>query len=120
MDKKKRRERRRKTVRKKVFGTIGRPRMCVHKSNKNIVVQIIDDTEGKTLCGVSTISVDLEKDKTQKTRANIEYAKILGAEVAKKAVGKGVTKVVFDRAGYKYHGVVRAVADAARENGLEF
>ena len=91
--------------------------MCVHKTNKNLYVQIIDDIEGKTLCGASTMK---SKVSDAKTRANIIFAGTLGQEIAKIAVEKGIKKVVFDRAGYRYHGVVKAIADAARENGLEF
>lgn len=120
MDKLKRRNRRKKAVRKKIFGTIDKPRMCIHKSNRNIVVQIIDDVNGKTLCGASTTSVDSGEENALKTRSNVKNAKILGAEVAKKAVEKGIKKVVFDRSGYKYHGVVKTLADAAREGGLQF
>ncbi len=120
MDKLQRRNRRKKAVRKKIFGTIDKPRMCVHKSNKNIVVQIIDDVNGKTLYGASTMSIASGEEKAPKTRSNTKNAKILGAEVAKKAVEKGIKRVVFDRSGYRYHGVVKTLADAAREGGLDF
>lgn len=117
MDKIIRRNRRKKSIRKKVTGTLERPRMVVHKSNKNLYVQVIDDVDGKTLCGASTLVS--AKGKAE-TKANINFATSLGEEIAKTAQGKGVKKVVFDRAGYKYHGVIKAVADAARKNGLEF
>jgi large subunit ribosomal protein L18 len=118
MDKIARRARRRKSIRKKVFGTPEKPRMCVHKSNKNIYIQIVDDLEGKTLCGISTKA--LEGKPKVKTRKNMSFAGILGEEIAKAATGKGIKKVVFDRSGYRYHGVVKAVAEAARKHGLEF
>lgn len=110
--------RRKKSIRKKISGTQERPRMTVHKSNKNIYVQVIDDIEGKTICGASTLIPAL-KSKAG-TRKNLNFATSLGEEIAKFAQEKGVKKVVFDRAGYKYHGVVKAVADAARKKGLEF
>ena len=113
-----RRDRRKRSIRKKISGTPERPRMTVHKSNRNIYVQIIDDVEGKTICGVSTLIPAL-KGKAE-TRKNVNFAASIGEELAKSAQEKGVKKVVFDRAGYKYHGVVKAVADAARKNGLEF
>ena len=113
-----RKDRRKRSIRKKISGTSERPRMTVHKSNKNIFVQIIDDIEGKTICGVSTL-IPAFKSKAD-TRKNLNFAVSIGEEIAKAAQEKGVKKVVFDRAGYKYHGVVKAVADAARKNGLEF
>ncbi len=119
MDNIERRTRRKKSIRKKIYGTLERPRMSVHKSNKNIYVQIIDDIEGKTLCGMSTKSSGF-KDKKIATCKNINFAAKLGEAVAKTASEKGIKKVVFDRSGYRYHGVVKAVADAARKNGLEF
>ena len=114
----KRRLRRKKTIRKKVFGTQDRPRMCIHKTNKNIYVQVIDDVESKTICGVSTESKELAG--TAKTHKNMEFASKIGEMISKLATGKGVQKVVFDRAGYKYHGVVKTLADAARKGGLQF
>ncbi len=118
MDKIKRRARRRKSIRKKIFGTLEKPRMNVHKTNRNIYVQIIDDLEGKTLCGASTRS--LEGKPKAKTRKNMGFAESMGERIAKAAAEKGIKKVVFDRAGYRYHGVVKALADAARKHGLEF
>ncbi|MCK5450333.1 MAG: 50S ribosomal protein L18 [Candidatus Omnitrophica bacterium] len=120
MDKIERRNRRKKSIRKKISGTDQKPRMCVHKSNKNIYVQLIDDVEGKTLCGVSTKNVDMKDAKDAKTRKNIKFAEALGTDIAKFAIEKGIKKVVFDRAGYLYHGVVKTIADAARKGGLEF
>jgi len=107
--------RRHKRVRTKVSGTTECPRLAVFKSNKNLVAQIIDDTKGETLVYVSTL------DKAIKTKkANVEAAKEVGSLVAKKAIEKNIKTVVFDRGGYIYHGVVKAIAEAAREAGLEF
>ena len=121
MDKKiVRMKRRKKSIRKKVSGTAERPRMAVHKTNRNIYVQVIDDIQGKTICGAST-SAKAEKTKGGTyTKKNVNFASALGEKVAKEAMDKGVKKVVMDRSGYKYHGVVKAVAEAARKKGLEF
>ena len=120
MKKEKMRARRKKSIRKKISGTAERPRMCVHKSLRNISVQIVDDIEGKTILGLTTLSGKV-KDKIKKsTKKDISTAQVLGEEVAKEAVAKGISKVIFDRSGYRYHGVIKTVADAARKNGLEF
>ena len=103
-------------VRAKVSGTKDIPRLNVFRSAKHISVQIIDDVEGKTLVSAST----MEKDLKITNGGNIEAAKKIGAEIAKRAKKAKITKVVFDRGGYLYHGRVEALADAARENGLEF
>ena len=110
--------RRHKRVRKKVFGTPERPRLCVFRSLRHIYAQIIDDTKGHTLLAVSTLSPDV-RDKI-KYGGNIEAAKVVGRVLGEKALAMGIKKVVFDRAGYKYHGRVKALADSAREAGLEF
>ena len=104
----------RERIRRKVSGTTERPRLAVFKSLKHIYVQVIDDSTGKTVVSAST----REKDATK--GANAAAAKAVGALIARKAKDKGVTKVVFDRGGYLYHGNIKALADAARENGLEF
>lgn len=104
-------------VRKKVFGTTASPRLCVYKSLSHIYAQIIDDEKGETLVSASTLEKDL---RDMSSKANSEAAKIIGNRIAEKAKEKGITSVVFDRNGYKYHGVVASLADAARENGLEF
>jgi len=104
----------RERIRRKVSGTEQRPRLAVFKSLKHIYVQVIDDASGRTLVSAST----REKDATK--GANAAAAKAVGALIAKKAKDKGVTRVVFDRGGYLYHGNIKALADAARENGLEF
>ena len=102
-------------IRRKVSGTEQRPRLAVKKSLKHIYVQLIDDAAGRTIVAAST----RDSDSTAKG-ANTAAAKAVGAAIAKKAKDKGVTRVVFDRGGYLYHGSIKALADAARENGLEF
>ena len=113
--KKAEKQRRHARVRRKISGTSDCPRLAVCKSNKNIIAQIIDDTKGETLVYVSTLSKDI---KTK--RCNVEAAKEVGALVAKKAQEKNIKTVVFDRGGYIYHGIVKELADSAREGGLEF
>ena len=109
------RERRHIRVRNKISGTAERPRLCVYRSNSNLYVQIVDDVAGNTLAQASTL------DKEVKTKhANKEAAKEVGALIAKKALDKKIKEVVFDRGGYIYHGVVKELAEAARENGLKF
>ena len=109
------REIRHERVREKIVGTPERPRLAVFRSNKGIYAQIIDDTNGNTLACASTL------DKEVKTKAsNIEAAKEVGALIAKRAAAKKITTVVYDRSGYIYHGVVKELAEAAREGGLEF
>jgi len=111
------RKRRHIRVRKKVFGTEERPRLCVFKSNNHIYAQIINDEKGHTLVAASTLDPAI-RDKA--TGANIESAKLVGDLIAKKALEKGIRSVAFDRSGYIYHGRVKALADAAREAGLDF
>ena len=102
-------------VRKKISGTPERPRLSVYKSLTGIYAQIIDDVNGRTLVAASTL------DKEVKTKAsNIEAAKEVGTLVAKRATKAGIKTIVFDRGGYQYHGKVKALAEAAREGGLEF
>ena len=114
-DRKMERTRRHIRVRTKISGTAERPRLCVYRSNSNLYVQIIDDVAGNTLVSASTL------DKQVKTKyANKEAAKELGALIAKKALEKKIDTVVFDRSGYVYHGVVKELAEAAREGGLKF
>jgi len=103
-------------VRKKVAGTATRPRLVVSRSSRHLFVQVIDDTQGKTLAYASTMESDLRADKGDKTAKS----KAVGALIASRAKAAGVSTVVFDRAGNKYHGRIAAVADSARENGLEF
>ena len=109
------RERRHKRVRTKISGTSECPRLCVFRSNANVYAQIIDDTKGVTLVQASTL------DKEVKTKhSNKEAAKEVGTLVAKRALEKNIKTVVYDRGGYVYHGVVKELAEAAREAGLEF
>ncbi|MBN8708533.1 MAG: 50S ribosomal protein L18 [Verrucomicrobia bacterium 61-8] len=105
-------------LRKKVAGTTERPRLAVHFSERHITAQVIDDTIGKTVASVHTTESELRSDKT--TRANVETAVKVGKLIAERVSSKSVKKVVFDRGGFKYHGKVKALADAAREAGLEF
>jgi large subunit ribosomal protein L18 len=111
-----RRQRIRYRIRKKVSGTADRPRMSVFRSNSNIYVQLIDDINGTTMLAASSMDKELAgSDKITKT----EQAKLVGKLLAEKAVAKGISEVVFDRGGYLYHGRVKNLADAARENGLK-
>ncbi len=112
------RQRRHTRVRKKVFGTSERPRLCVFKSNRYIYAQIIDDEVGRTLCAASSIEKEL-REKLSSTKDK-DAAREVGKLIAERAREKGIDKVVFDRGGYKYHGRVKELADAAREAGLEF
>ena len=115
VDRKFERVRRHKRVRNKIQGTAERPRLCVFKGNSNIVVQVIDDTNGTTLCAASTLDKEVKEKHSNKVAA-----KEVGALIAKRAIAKNITEVVFDRGGYIYHGVVKELAEAAREGGLKF
>lgn len=112
------REKRHLRIRNKVSGTAQRPRLAVFRSNKHIYAQIIDDTVGNTIVSASTMEAGI-KGKLSKT-SDVEAAKVVGTEVAKKAIAKGINTVVFDRGGYIYQGKVMALAEAAREAGLQF
>jgi large subunit ribosomal protein L18 len=105
-------------VRTRVAGTPQRPRLCVYRSIDHIYAQVIDDHSGKTLVSASTVDKDTKKN--LKGGGNVAAAKIIGKAIAERAKAAGVSKVVFDRGGYKYHGRVKALADAAREAGLQF
>ena len=109
------RERRHKRVRTKISGTAECPRLCVFRSNSNIYAQIIDDTKGITLASASTLDKEIKTKKSNK-----EAAKEVGTLVAKRAIEKNIKSVVYDRGGYIYHGIVKELAEAAREAGLEF
>lgn len=113
-----RRERRRRRVRKKVFGTPERPRLSLFKSHKHIYGQLVDDVAGKTLCTASSLAKGLERK--LKNGGNKEAARTVGGLLAEKAKALEIAKVVFDRSGYKYHGRVKELADAARKGGLVF
>jgi large subunit ribosomal protein L18 len=112
------REKRAKRVRKKVFGTAESPRLTVYRSLKNVYVQLVDDTKGVSLIGLSSSGKEIQEQKIDGGKTGI--AKMTGKLVAEKAKEKGITKVVFDRNGYIYHGRVKAVAEGAREGGLKF
>jgi large subunit ribosomal protein L18 len=112
------RKRRHFRIRKKVSGTAERPRLCVFRSHNHIYAQIIDDMQGHTLVSASSLNGDFKDYEGH--RGNIQAARKVGELVAKKALEKGIRKVVFDRGGYLYHGRVKALAEAAREAGLEF
>ena len=105
-------------IRKRLQGTGEKPRLSVYKSLNHIYAQLIDDAAGKTILSASTLEKDIRTD--LKHGGNLEAAKKVGASLAQKALGKKITTVVFDRAGYRYHGCVKALADAAREKGLKF
>ncbi len=105
-------------VRKRVSGTAERPRMCVFRSLQYLYVQLIDDTAGHTVCAASSLEPAL-KESLEHTD-NMEAAVAVGKLIAERAIAKGITSVVFDRAGFRYHGRIKALADAAREGGLVF
>jgi large subunit ribosomal protein L18 len=106
-------------IHKKIKGTSGRPRLVVFRSAKHAYAQIIDDSTGKTLLSVSTLSKDL-RENVKQAKTPIERYKLIGVAAAKKAIEKNIKEVVFDRSGYLYHGRVKALADGAREGGLKF
>ncbi|MDQ0272595.1 50S ribosomal protein L18 [Cytobacillus purgationiresistens] len=110
------RKKRHARVRSKLSGTAARPRLNVYRSNKHIYAQLIDDVNGVTLASASTMEKDASLDSTGNTDAAVK----IGELIAKRGVEKGLSTIVFDRGGYLYHGRVKALADAARENGLEF
>lgn len=110
------RKERHSRIRTNLCGTAEKPRLNVFRSNANITAQIIDDENGVTLVSASS----LEKELKIANGGNVEAAKLIGAEIAKRAKNKKIKEVVFDRGGYLYHGRVKALAEAARENGLEF
>lgn len=113
------REKRRRVIRNKISGTVERPRLSVYRSLNHMYAQIIDDISGKTLLSVSTTSPEL-KGVLNKAGGNVKAAAALGAKVAELCKAKAIAKVVFDRSGYRYHGRVKALADAARKGGLQF
>jgi large subunit ribosomal protein L18 len=117
-DRNRARQRRHLRVRKKLSGTSVRPRLNVYRSNKNIYAQVIDDVAGVTLVSASTLDQELREGIGN--GGSVEAARKVGELVAKRAVEKGLSSVVFDRGGYLYHGRVQALADAAREAGLQF
>ncbi|WP_145453050.1 50S ribosomal protein L18 [Staphylococcus hominis] len=116
IDKNKVRLKRHARVRTKLSGTAEKPRLNVYRSNKHIYAQIIDDAKGETLVQASSQDKDITSDSTSK----VDLSTKVGEVIAKKASDKGIKEIVFDRGGYLYHGRVKALAEAARENGLEF
>ncbi len=113
------RKRRHLRVRARVFGTPERPRLNVFRSNKHIYAQIIDDTRGHTLVAASTLEQEV-RERFPNPHPKVEEARVVGQVIGERALAKGITKVVFDRGGYKYHGRVKALADGARAAGLQF
>jgi large subunit ribosomal protein L18 len=109
------RQRIHKRIRRKVTGTAERPRLAIYYSNQHIYVQVIDDSAGKTLISASTMDKSIEK-----ASSNVASAQKVGALIAERAKGSNISAVVFDRGGHLYHGKVKALADAAREGGLQF
>ena len=112
------RRERHKRVRKKIGGTASCPRLCVFRSLNHIYAQVIDDSAGRTLVSVSTLEPALKGEGNQASKT--KEAELAGALIARRAVDKGIKQVVFDRGGYQYHGRVKALAEAARQGGLEF
>lgn len=110
--------RRHRRLRKKVEGTTGRPRLSVFRSNTHIYAQVIDDSIGQTLVAAATVEKDVRSQNDGRTK--IDEAKEIGRLVAERALNAGIKQVVFDRGGFKYHGRIKALADAAREAGLSF
>lgn len=116
--KKHRRARIKRRIRSTIKGTAERPRLTVYKSSKHLYAQLVNDRLGNTLVSSSTVSNDISGDISDKTKT--EAAKVVGDDLARKAKEQGINKVVFDRSGYRYHGVLKALADGAREGGLDF
>lgn len=114
-----RRQRIKMRIRKRIFGTPERPRLVVSRSLRNIYAQLVDDTTGRTLLGISSLSKNL-REAVANAKSKVEVAKIVGRAIGEEAKKRNITKVVFDRNGYLYHGRVKALADGAREAGLEF
>lgn len=110
--------RRRKRIRKKIWGTDERPRFSVFRSARHIYAQVVVDTSGETLASASTMCSEIREER--KAMGNMEAAKKVGILIGKRAVERGIKSVTFDRGGYRYHGRVKALAEAARENGLAF
>ncbi len=115
--KQKRRSKIRRRIRSTIRGTAERPRMAIYKSNKHVYLQLINDLDNVTIMSVSTKSADIKSE--LKDKPSLEAAKIIGNALAEAAKEQGIDKVVYDRSGYKYHGIVKAAADGAREGGLD-
>jgi large subunit ribosomal protein L18 len=119
-DRERQRKRRHQRVRKKVFGTPERPRLVVHRSLRNLQGQVVDDVSGRVLVGASTLAAELKELREEAGTRKIDLGRAAGKLLAERARAAGISKVVFDRGGYLYHGRVAAFAEGAREGGLEF
>lgn len=117
-DKRQARARRHRSVRKKVFGTPERPRLSVYRSLQHIYAQVVDDTQGVTLVSASTLDPEVRPQTGELSKT--EQARLVGEKVGERALAAGISRVVFDRGGYKYHGRVKALAEGGRKAGLEF
>ena len=115
VNRKEARQRIHRRIRKKVSGTPERPRLAVHYSNQHMYAQVVDDVAGRTLCAASSLDKEIEGGSS-----NVATAEKVGALIARRAVGAGISEVVFDRGGHLYHGKIKALADAARQGGLTF
>lgn len=118
-EKSKARGRRKLSIRSRISGSAERPRLCVFRSAKHIYAQVVDDVQSRSICAVSTLSKDV-KSAMGGEDSKVDGAKAVGAAIAKACQDKGISSVVFDRSGYVYHGRIKALADAAREGGLQF
>ena len=114
------RDRRRRRIRGRLSGTAERPRLAIHRTLQQIYAQLVDDSKGVTLCSASSLDLAKKGSMGDAKGGAISGAKAVGAEIARRAKASGVSAVAFDRAGYRYHGRVKALADAAREGGLKF
>lgn len=115
------RKRRHRRIRNRLSGTVARPRLCVSRSGKQIYAQVVDDTTGRTLCASSSLQISRSGGMSDGAKGcNIAGAKAVGADIAARSRGLGIEQVCFDRGGFRYHGRVKALADAAREGGLGF
>ena len=112
------REKRHQRTRKRIFGTVERPRVCVYRSLKHLYVQAIDDANSATLCATSTVDKDVRKSVTDLNKS--QQAEKLGQVMSKKLLDKGIKKIAFDRGGYLYHGRVKALAESMRQGGIDF
>lgn len=113
-----RRNKIRRRIRSTITGTAERPRLAIFKSSKHVYLQLINDRESVTITSVSSVSADLQEDLADKSKK--EAAELIGQTLAKTALDMGIKKVVFDRGGYKYHGIIKSAADGARDGGLDF
>jgi large subunit ribosomal protein L18 len=114
------RDRRRRRIRGRLAGTAARPRLAIHRTHLQIYAQVVDDDKGVTLCAASSLDLAKKGALGDAKGGGVSGAKAVGAEIAKRAKAAGVEAVAFDRAGYRYHGRIKALADAAREAGLKF